>query len=255
MTKNSKYSIKGITISTPIGGLGASWDKVQVDVGEHRTSTEYIDGPEDEVNFDNYAPLTLRIDRRAYAADMATNSIHDQISIPRVAIDEDSSLWRRIDLSPKDGIHMQEDFSRAGFLYESAKESFHQCLRKDEDKRDKDPILDVIILNNSADALVIFGFSIIPVAAWTVPKQIPVPEVVRPSASYELNVKLTKRMSALRFDDPLLMGPKSVWRFSLKLADFSAQLNELYANECLLSISVTTSLGVAQRGPIYFGVL
>lgn len=255
MTKSSKHTLKGISISTPIGGFGASWDQVQIDVGEHRTSPEYIEGPEDEVNVDSYGPLTLRIDRRAYAVDMAANAIHDQISIPRVSIDEDFSLWRRIELSPRDGIHMQEDFSHAGTLYESAKASFHQCPRKDEDTRDKDPILDVIILNNSADALVIVGISIIPVAAWSVPKQIPVPEVVHPSASYELHVVLTKRMSALRFDDPLLMGPKSAWRFSLKLADLSAQLSELNANECLLSIRVTTSQGVVQSGPIYFGVL
>ena len=133
--------------------------------------------------------------------------------------------------------------------------SFHQLSRTKHDDRSKDPTLDIVILNNSDNAVVIEGIGIIPIAVWAVPKHIPVPDVIHLSAAYEVHVKLAQRMSGLRFDDPLLMSSKIGWRFSMKLVDLSAEFESFRANECLSAVRLATSNGAVLSEPLYFGVL
>lgn len=256
MTKRPKRTLKGFSISTPLGGFGATWDQAPLDIGEHHTSPENIEGDEDDINFD-YEPHTLRIDRRAYFSAMLVDSAPSQISMARVALDEPSSLWRSITLNTRDGIHMAEDFTdpTLSTLYGSAKKSFHQISRTKHDNRNKDPTLDIVILNNSDNAVVIEGVGIVPIAVWAVPKHIAVPHVIHRSAAYDVHIKLARRMSGVRFDDPLLMSSKIGWRFSMKLVDLSAELEAYRANECLMAVRVATSYGAVLSEPLYFGVL
>lgn len=185
-------------------------------------------------------------------------SVGPDLRIARVEIDCDRCLWYRMaELNPRDGIHMSDDFRDPELepLYQAAAHFFHQQTRTEGDQRTHDPILDVVLLNDSPQSTLVEGLFVRPLAVWPIPKAIYVPRVVPVHRTYSLRVDFASRYCGLEFANPWLLNSGGAWRFLLTLIDFLDIVSEWRANESLISLQIRTNAGPVESRPIYLGVL
>lgn len=259
MPKKRKFRrITGFSLSSPVGGFGLQWEpdpRSPVDLGDHTGTMRYEEGSEEDVCLDYSAKV--KVNRlRSFESRTSTRE-SARLGFARIVLNHEMSLWFEIADLHNDSVHMPRDFKDPDFgqLYELPKYCFHQNTRWEGDRRENNPVLDIVLLNSSPEPVVISYLGVVPIAAWAVPKHVHVPKVLPPSGLYEIEVDFLKRLCRLDFADPLLLESGTAWRFYLRLINFSEALSQLLCNESLLTVIVSENDEYVESAPLYLGVL
>jgi hypothetical protein len=228
-------------------------DETALDPGSHHGLLHYEDGDEGDIT----PTRNLKVDRMRDYQRRKKRRSDGCLEIARIDVRSEDCLWYGLPGLSGDMIHRPEHFmdKEVGHLYTLAKYFFHQSPGDKKNKfRVPDPILDLIVVNNSNKTLVIKTLSVAALAVWTIGKAIPIPKIIRPMAAYAIKVDFEKRFSTLSFDEPLFLEHGGVWRFFLRLVEFNSSVGA-FGNESLISLRFEDNISFTESEPIYFGIV
>ena len=222
------------------------------------------------------------LDCRYRYEQLKRSSNKSQLRLLNLDIDDTKCFWRRVpdrideieNLSHLSGIKMTDsqkkqlidmvrertqfrqlsDFDRS--LYKEAQYSFHQSnVGKNREKRIPDPVLDLTFANIGKEPLLIKRISVAPLASWSKPKAVPVPQVVHIFKAYFIPVDFSKMLCSAKLRNPIYLSKETPIRMHICLPKYSGSLSVHGGNESLIAIVVHFNGTHFITPPIYLGVL
>jgi len=142
---------------------------------------------------------------------------------------------------------------RADFGFHEIAERHWKELHVSSKTQSLDPILDVVIANDTNATTVISALGFEPVAVWTVLKGLPVAYKISVVDTYTLRVGavVPGRSQMLRIPDPIAVPPHGTGRYKLCLRSFRKAVR---GNETLVRLCVTVDPVEWKSRLIYMGV-